>query len=169
MMPVNAQAILSIEKISYSQSYLSQNLKVSISPGTFQWFDFNFRIDQKHFELDLRSDSISKKRVMCLAYSMLDRRTQVSKLGPQIAWWRCLSFFQVDSFFSIKFIMGPFIQGTGFLPLSFLFRIWYFTAPRGASFQLCQSILVLTSSFETEFAKFAARSEDRRPSKCALI
>ena len=53
---------LTISLDEVAEIRLPSSAAVDITPGTFRCFDFNFRINQKRFGLDLKPDSISEKK-----------------------------------------------------------------------------------------------------------
>ena len=67
-----------------------------------------------------------------------------------------MSFLRMGSFFFIRVNIGPFIQGTGFFPLSFFFRIQSATPSKKVSFQLCQSLSISRFPLDIALDKFAA-------------
>ena len=86
---------------------------MEITTGIPRCFDFSLSVDQKRFGLHFNCDSIHVRNESRASRSMRLTLERFKKLDGDN-----LSFLRKDSFFFIRVNIGPFIQDTGFLPLS---------------------------------------------------
>ena len=128
-----------------------------MASGMFLSFDLWLRTDQKRLGLHFRSDSIEPKNAsrltqikrFTLLRMPLNFFLRYSDVGDRFNFWRVVSFFL------IKLIIWPFIQGTGFLPFNLFLEIWSATPAKKTSLQHNCSVIWISSSFSLRSASWA--------------